>query len=109
MKKPKIAFFTEAGFTGKTARDNPNRRTEICWYAALDAVHNPIWAIEHLLSVKYDLGILIIPKKNVAELMKFPLVENLRKVCKKVAVMQEGPHIMPFFLIIKTHFNKSIL
>jgi len=92
--KYKIAFFSEARFTGKTARDHPNRRTEICWYAALDAVHKPIWTISQVLESenKYDLGILIIPKKNVAELMTFPLVDNLRKVCKKIAVMQEGPH-----------------
>ena len=31
----KIAFFTEAGFTGKTPRSNPNMRTDVGWVCAL--------------------------------------------------------------------------
>lgn len=89
--KYKIAFFTEAGFTGKTDRDNPNRRTEYCWYAALDAMHHPIWQLKDLKET-YDLGIVILPKKNTAQLSLFPLVENMRRICTKIAVMQEGPH-----------------
>lgn len=88
--KYKIAFFTEAGFTGKVNRDHPNRRTEICWYAALDVTHHPIWTLKEVHET-YDLGICIIPKKNTEKLSLFPLVENMRRICTKIAVMQEGP------------------
>lgn len=89
-----IAFFTEGGFTGKMTRDNPNRRTEICWYAALDATHHPIWLLSQLQQTagNYDLGIAIIPKKNINKLSQFPLVENMRRLCKRIAFLQEGPH-----------------
>ena len=35
----------------------------------------------------YDLGILIIPKQHKDKVREFPLVEQYRRVCKKVSVM----------------------
>ena len=34
----KIGFFSEAGYTGKITRDNPNIRTDSAWVCALDAM-----------------------------------------------------------------------
>ena len=80
----KIAFFSEAGTNQKYPRNFPNARTEVGWCLALDA---PMCHLQHLPNDKFDLGIVIIPKNN-------PNVDlnHIRKVCDKVAVMQEGPH-----------------
>jgi hypothetical protein len=80
----KIAFFTEMGFMGKVSRTHDNMRTEFAWMTALDADHFPI---SHVPTQKYDLGIVIIPKKNPG----FD-IELIRVSCDKVAVMQEGPN-----------------
>jgi len=80
----KIAFFTEMGWIGKVSRTHENMRTEFAWMCALDADH---YNINSIPSQQYDLGIIIIPKKNP----NFN-IENLKSNCKKVAVMQEGPH-----------------
>jgi len=79
-----IAFFTEMGFTGKISRTHENMRTEFAWMCALNADH---YNINSLPSKQYDLGIIIIPKKDP----NFDL-QQLKKVCNKVAVMQEGPY-----------------
>ena len=81
----KIAFFTEMGFTGKIPRTHENMRTEFAWMVALDATHYPIQK-EPLKSL-FDLGIIIIPKKNPG----FD-ISHLKSMCKKLAVMQEGPN-----------------
>jgi len=39
----------------------------------------------------YDLGIIILPKKNISQLMQVDLIKQMRKVCKKIGYMQEGP------------------
>ena len=57
----------------------------------LDAIHYPIFRI-HEVQEQYDLGIVTLPKKNIDKLSQYPLIENLRKVCDKIAYMQEGPH-----------------
>ena len=80
----KIAFFTEMSFTGKIPRTHENMRTEFAWMCALNADH---YNINSIPSQQYDLGIVIIPKKNPNFHIK-----SLKSVCKKVAVMQEGPH-----------------
>ena len=80
----KIAFFTEMGFTGKISRTHENMRTEFAWMVALDADHFPIGYIP---TDKYDLGIVIIPKKNPG----FD-IESMRGFSEKIAVMQEGPN-----------------
>ena len=84
----KIAFFTEMGFTGKIPRTHENMRTEFAWMCALNAMHYPINSA-HQISYenKIDLGIIIIPKKNP----NFD-IKNLKSICSKIAVMQEGPH-----------------
>ena len=80
----KIVFFSESQIDGKIPRDFPNARTEYAWMMALDAPH---FNIHSQVDGKYDLGIVIIPKTN-------PNInlDEIRKSCDKVAVMQEGPH-----------------
>ena len=81
----KIAFFTEGQWKGKVPRNNPNMRTEMAWMCALDADHYNIHG--GTIQGEYDLAVCIIPKKNP----QFD-VGRIRKHCKKVASMQEGPH-----------------
>jgi len=80
----KIAFFTEMLFQGKIPRNHDNMRTEFAWMVALDADH---YNIKSIPEENYDLGIVIIPKKNP----DFN-IDNLKLSCNKVAVMQEGPN-----------------
>ena len=80
----KIAFFTEGGYQGKIPRNHPNMRTELAWMCALSADH---WNINQIPDQKYDLGIVIIPKKNP----QFDL-NKIKQYCSKTAVMQEGPN-----------------
>ena len=80
----KIVFFSESGVTGKVPRNFKNARTEYAWMLALDAPHYTLGA---KLDENFDLGIVIIPKSNPQIDLDF-----YRKNCKKVAVMQEGPH-----------------
>ena len=80
----KIAFFTEMGFTGKIPRNHENMRTEFAWMCTLNADH---YNINSLPPKQYDLGIIIIPKKNP----NFN-IDGIKSTCNKVAVMQEGPH-----------------
>ena len=82
----RITFFTEMGFEGKVPRNHPNMRTEFAWMCALNADHHSIVRIP-FITEQYDLGIVIIPKKNP----DFD-INLLRQSCKKVAVMQEGPN-----------------
>jgi len=79
-----IAFFTEMGFEGKVPRIHDNMRTEFAWMVALNADH---YNIKQIPSKKYNLGIVIIPKKNP----EFD-INSLKPVCDKIAVMQEGPN-----------------
>ena len=81
----KIAFFTEMGFDGKVPRNHTNMRTEFAWMCALDADH---YNIQQRPYGDYDLGIVIIPKKNP----DFDINYLKSYGCKKVAVMQEGPN-----------------
>ena len=60
----KIAFFTEGNWTGKVSRDNPNMRTELAWMYTLNADHFNIHDGPIESNSMYDLGIVIIPKKN---------------------------------------------
>ena len=79
-----IAFFTEMPFKGKVSRTHDNMRVAFAWMCALNADH---YNYKDIPEHQYDLGIVIIPKKNP----EFNL-NDLRKHCGKVAVMQEGPH-----------------
>ena len=80
----KIAFFTEGGYQGKVPRNHPNMRTELAWMCTLNADH---WNINQPPNQQYDLGIVIIPKKNP----QFDL-NKIKQYCNKTAVMQEGPN-----------------
>ena len=88
----KIAFFSESNFEGKIPRNFENMRTEYAWYVALDAVHHHIGSLPAIADKVYDLGIVIIPKTKIEELMMFPMIEQMKRVCKKIGFMQEGPH-----------------
>jgi hypothetical protein len=80
----KIVFFSESQINGKVPRNFENARTEYAWMMALDAPH---YNINNIPTEHFDLGIVIIPKNNPnIDLDKY------RKICDKVAVMQEGPH-----------------
>jgi len=85
----KISFFSEGNFVGKLQRSSTMLRVPESWYVALDAVHN---SIGHPINESYDLGIIILPKKGIAELMKLDIIGNLRNYCNKLAIMQEGPN-----------------
>ena len=80
----KIAFFTEGQYQGKVNRNNPNMRTDLAWICSLEADH---WNINQSPDQQYDLGIVIIPKKNP----QFDL-SKIKQYCNKIAVMQEGPN-----------------
>ena len=86
----KIAFFTEGQYTGRIPRNNPNMRTDVAWICALNAIHYPINKI-HELNETFDLGIVIIPK-NKEILFDYPLIENMKKICKKIGTMQESTY-----------------
>lgn len=81
----KIAFFTEGHWYGKVPENHPNMRTDLAWIHLLDADHYCLYT--DLPTTKYDIGIIIIPKNRV----DIPL-ESIKKICTKVAIMQEGPH-----------------
>ena len=80
----KVAFFSETGTNQRYPRNFPNARTEVAWCLALES---PMCSLTELPDEHFDLGIVIIPKNN-------PKVDinHIRKVCDKVAIMQEGPH-----------------
>jgi len=86
----KIAFFTESGFVGKIPRNYSNMRTDVAWMCALDATHYPVNQI-HTINEHFDLGIVIIPK-NKDSLYEYPLIDSMRKVCTKIATMQESTY-----------------
>ena len=86
----KIAFFTEGQYTGPISRNHPNMRTDVAWICALNATHHPLNKI-HELQEEFDLGIVIIPK-NKESLFEYPLIDNLKRVCKKISTMQESTY-----------------
>ena len=87
----KIGFFSEAGYTGKITRNNPNIRTDSAWACALNATHHPIPTIHQIPNNTYDFGIIIIPKHKEA-LYDYPLIEQMKRVCNKIGVMQESTY-----------------
>ena len=85
----KIAFFSEAGYEGKVQRNHPNMRTDVAWVCALGATHHPISNIHSIPDNTYDVGVMILPK-NRKPLLSYPLLENYKRTCKKVTIMQES-------------------
>ena len=91
MYKMKIAFFSENGLQGKCSRDFDNCRTEFAWMIALDADHYNIFNLP-AKTENYDIGIIILPKKNINKIMQSSAGEIITNMCKKVSIMQEGPN-----------------
>ena len=87
----KIAFFSEAGYVGEVPRNHPNMRTDVAWVCALNATHHPITSLNQIPDSSYDIGIIIIPK-NKEQLFEYPLIENMKRVCKKIGAMQESTY-----------------
>ena len=87
----KIAAFTEGGYSGPVPRNHPNMRTDLAWWCALEAIHHPLQHLPSIGDNEYDLGIVIIPKKR-EHLIQVDLIEQLKRVCKKVATMQESTY-----------------
>ena len=87
-----VAFFSESNFDGKIQRDFNNMRTEYSWYVGLDATHHHIGHLPSMEENMYDVGIVIIPKTKIEDLMQVDLINQMKRVCKKVGTMQEGPH-----------------
>jgi len=85
----KVGFFTEGGFEGKITLDNINIRTDAAWMYLTDATHHPFPRLQDLPDELYDVGVMILPKKRKM-LLNYPLLEQYRRVCKKVTVMQES-------------------
>ena len=84
-----IGFFSEAGYEGTVSRKHPNMRTDVAWVCALDAYHCPISKINTLEDDSFDVGVMILPK-NRKPLLEYPLLEQYKRVCEKVTVMQES-------------------
>ena len=92
----KIAWFTEGGWQGKVTLDNPNMRNDVSTKYVLGAEHYPIFHIpqvlQHFGEKHFDFLIVTLPKTNVAKLLQFDMIGDLKKLGKKVISMQEGPH-----------------
>jgi len=86
-----IGFFSESSFEGKIPRDFNNMRTEYAWYVALGGTHHNIFSTDKIADDTYDIGIVIIPKTNVETISQYPMIQEMRRVCKKIGFMQEGP------------------
>tara|TARA_B100002019_G_scaffold238035_1_gene212999 strand:- start:914 stop:1897 length:984 start_codon:yes stop_codon:yes gene_type:complete len=96
LKDYKIAWFTEGGWQGKVSLDNPNMRNDVSTKYILGAEHYPIFqlpkVLEHFGESHFDFGIVTLPKTNTEQLLKFDMMGDLKKLCKKTISMQEGPH-----------------
>ena len=87
-----IGFFSEAGYEGKVPRNYDNMRTDVAWVCALEATHHPIPKLRSLPNNLYDVGVMILPKNRKPLLDWFPtsVLDNYRRVCKKITIMQES-------------------
>ena len=80
----KVVFFSESGIVGKVQRDFPNARNDIAWSIMMNADWCPY---DNTPTDYYDLGVITIPKTRPDI-----NVEELKKRCDKIVIMQEGPH-----------------
>ncbi len=87
-----VAFFSESNFNGKITRDFENMRTEYAWYVGLNATHHCVGNLPSMEEKMYELGIIIIPKTKIEHLMQVDLIKQMKRVCKKIGYMQEGPY-----------------
>lgn len=81
-----IAFFTENPYYGKLTR-NQGGRIDANWLIALDATNI---GFNFEPKERFDVGIIIVPKKNPNK--AFAFFDKYKSVCKKWCVMQEGKH-----------------
>ena len=79
----KIGFFSEAGYQGGVPRNHPNMRNDMAWMHTLDAHHYPILTLPNIQET-YDIGIITIPKTNINHYMQIDIVNELKRVCKKI-------------------------
>ena len=89
----KIAYISEMGNRGqisRVGRDFDMMRTEWSWPCALEADLFPFDT--EPAGITYDLGLVILPKQNLHLWRNSKFFERARKFCKKIAIMQEGPH-----------------
>lgn len=84
----KIGFFTENPYYGKLTR-NQGGRTDANWLIALDAINI---GFNFEPKEHFDVGIIIVPKKNPSKAFNF--FRNYHSCCQKWTVMQEGPNWM---------------
>ena len=87
----KIGFFSEAGYQGGVPRNHPNMRTDVAWVCALGAEHVPLPLVREVKKDTFDVGIVIIPKNKMV-VQQFNMMEELKRVCKKVCIMQESTY-----------------
>jgi hypothetical protein len=85
----KICYVTEMPFIGKIPRNTPMMRTEQAWPCALEADCFPFI---HTPAEKYDLALVVIPKKNIDQWINNNTFDKIRSYASKIAIMQEGPH-----------------
>lgn len=88
----KVAYITEMNFNGqKIPRDYRGMKTEIAWPCTLQA---DCYTFGQTSDKQYDLGLIVIPKLEgrIASLVEMDFLGIARKFCKKIAIMQEGPH-----------------
>jgi len=99
----KVAFFTEMVFRGKVLRTHPNMRTEFAWMVALDADH---YNLNHDVTKKYDLGIVITPKNSPDKVN----INYMKTFCERVGVMQEGPfwYFQDYELANQIHYFNNL-
>ncbi len=88
----KIAWFTEGGWEGKVQQDEQEMRNDLSWMYTLDATHHFIGNLPKLDKNMYDIGIITIPKTKIEQLVHVDLIKEMKRVCKIVGTMQEGPH-----------------
>ncbi|MCF7795957.1 hypothetical protein K9M42_02590 [Patescibacteria group bacterium] len=107
--KYSIAFFSETNFSPKTRipRNHENMRTDLAWMCILEA---DCYNINFETVVKdksvYDLIMVIVPKYNKQmQLLLLENIESLKKRCKKICWVQEGPSDLIHDFNIKEQFQ----
>lgn len=100
----KIAFFTEMNFRGKIPRNHPNMRVEFAWMSSLNTDHYPLGTLPE---EKYDLA-LVLNSKTQPELLN---IVELKKVCDKVGILQEGPfwYFQDYELHNQIHYFNNLI
>ena len=74
LKNYRISFFSESNFDGTISRDFENMRTEYAWYVGLGATHHYVGNLPSMEENMYDLGIVIVPKTKIEQLMQIDLI-----------------------------------